>query len=99
MFDLHRHDMFSLFDGFGTAADLAQQAKALGYTALGLTNHGNTCGLYKHYCACKDNGLKPVLGVEGYFLPVYAEKQRGYHLILIAKNLRGYQNLNILQIS
>ena len=97
MFDLHRHDMFSLFDGFGTAADLAQQAKALGYTALGLTNHGNTCGLYKHYCACKDNGLKPVLGVEGYFLPVYAEKQRGYHLILIAKNLRGYQNLNILQ--
>lgn len=97
MFDLHRHDMFSLFDGFGTAADLARQAKRLGYTALGLTNHGNTCGLYKHYCACKDNGLKPILGVEGYFLPVYAEKQRGYHLILIAKNLRGYQNLNILQ--
>ena len=56
MFDLHRHDMFSLFDGFGTAADF-----------------------------------------EGYFLPVYAERQRGYHLILIAKNLRGYQNLNILQ--
>lgn len=97
MFDLHRHDMFSLFDGFGTAADLAAQAKRLGYTALGLTNHGNTCGLYKHYCACKDNGIKPVLGVEGYFLPAYAERQRGYHLILIAKNLRGYQNLNILQ--
>lgn len=97
MFDLHRHDMFSLFDGFGTAQDLAAQAKELGYTALGLTNHGNTCGLYKHYRACNDVKIKPVLGVEGYFLPVYAEKQRGYHLILAAKNLQGYCNINKLQ--
>lgn len=97
MFDLHRHDMFSLFDGFGDARDLAKHAKGLGYSALGLTNHGNTSGLYKHYCACKDNGLKPVLGVEGYFLPVYKEKNRGYHLILIAKDLIGWRNLNLIQ--
>ena len=97
MFDLHRHDTFSLFDGFGSAEELAALAKEYGYTALGLTNHGNTSGLYKHYSACKAQGLKPVLGVEGYFLPVYAEQQRGFHLILLCKNLQGWKNLNVLQ--
>lgn len=96
-FDLHRHDEFSTFDGYGKAGELAELAKELGHTALSTTNHGNTNGLIQTYQACKEVGIKPILGVEGYFLPVYKEKTRGYHLILIAKNLVGYGNLNRIQ--
>lgn len=97
MFDAHRHDEFSFFDGSGKAIELAQLAKKKGYTALGLTNHGNTSGLIQHYDACKVVGIKPVLGVEAYFLPVYKENKRGFHLCLYAKNLEGYKNINAIQ--
>lgn len=95
--DLHRHDMFSRYDGYGRPSELAKLAKELGHTALGTSNHGNTNGLVQTYKACKENGIKPILGVEGYFLPVYKEKERGYHLCLFAKNLEGYKNLNAIQ--
>jgi len=97
MFDLHRHSEFSTFDGFGKFSELAVLAKELGYESLCSTDHGNTNGLVKLYKACKDVGIKPILGCEGYFLPVWKEKTRGYHLILIAKNLEGYKNLNRIQ--
>ena len=95
--DLHRHDEFSKFDGFGKPSELAKLAKELGYTALATSNHGNTNGLVQTYDACKREGIKPILGVEGYFLPVYKEKERGYHLCVFAKDLEGYRNLNALQ--
>ena len=88
MFDAHRHDEFSFFDGSGKAIELAQLAKEKGYTAS---------GLIQHYDACKAVGLKPVLGVEAYFLPVYKENKRGFHLCLYAKNLEGYKNINAIQ--
>lgn len=97
MLDLHRHDMFSRFDGFGKPAELAKLAKELGHTALATSNHGNTNGLVQTYDACKREGIKPVLGVEGYFLPVYRPQERGYHLCLFAKDLEGYRNLNAIQ--
>lgn len=97
MVDLHRHDMFSRFDGFGKPAELAKLAKELGHTALATTNHGNTNGLVQTYDACKREGIKPILGVEGYFLPAYKPQERGYHLCLFAKDLDGYRNLNALQ--
>lgn len=97
MVDLHRHDMFSRFDGFGKPSELAKLAKELGHSALATSNHGNTNGLVQTYDACMHEGIKPILGVEGYFLPVYKEKERGYHLCLFAKNLLGYKNLNIIQ--
>lgn len=97
MVDLHRHDMFSRFDGFDKPAELAKLAKELGHTALATSNHGNTNGLVQTYDACKREGIKPILGVEGYFLPVYKPQDRGYHLCLFAKNLEGYRNLNALQ--
>lgn len=95
--DLHRHDEASTFDGFGKPSELAALAKKLGHTALGISNHGNTNNLVQHYLACKEAGIKPVLGVEGYFIPVYKEQHRGYHLCLFAKNHKGYHNLNALQ--
>ena len=84
MFDLHRHDEYSTFDGFGKPSELAALAKELGYKSLSTTNHGNTNGLIQTYKACKNEGIKPILGVEGYFLPKWKPKSRGYHLILIA---------------
>lgn len=96
-FDLHRHDEYSTFDGYGKPEELAKIAKELGYNSLCTTNHGNTNGLVQTYKACKDNDLKAILGVEGYFLPKYVPQTRGYHLILIAKNLVGYGNMNRIQ--
>ena len=71
MVDLHRHDMFSRFDGFGKPSELAKLAKEKGHTALATSNHGNTNGLVQTYDACMHEGIKPILGAEGYFLPVY----------------------------
>jgi DNA polymerase-3 subunit alpha len=97
MFDMHRHDEYSTFDGYGKATELADLAKSYGYKSLCTTNHGNTNGLIQTYSACKDRDIKAILGVEGYFLPVYKPQTRGYHLIIIAKNLKGYGNMNRLQ--
>lgn len=95
--DLHRHTMFSTYDGFGRSKELVELAKELGHTALGISDHGNTNGLVQHYKGCMEVGIKPILGCEGYFLPVYKEQTRGYHLCLFAKNKKGYHNLNALQ--
>lgn len=97
MVDLHRHNMFSRFDGFGKPSDLAKLAKELGHTALGTSDHGNTNGLVQVYKACKHERIKAILGVEGYFLPKYKPQERGFHLCLFAKNLEGYKNLNTIQ--
>ena len=70
-FDLHRHDEHSFFDGFGKPQELVEIAKELGYKALGTSNHGNISGLIQHWLACKDAGIKPILGCEIYFQPVY----------------------------
>lgn len=97
MFDLHRHDEYSTFDGYGKATELAELAKEYGYKSLCTTNHGNTNGLIQTYMACKNVGIKSILGVEGYFLPKLKQQTRGFHLIIIAKNLKGYGNMNRLQ--
>lgn len=95
--DLHRHDECSTFDGFGKPEELAALAKKLGHTALGISNHGNTNSLVRHFYACKEEGIKPIMGCEGYFLPKYKPQTRGYHLCLFAKTKQGYTNLNTLQ--
>lgn len=97
MFDLHRHDEYSTFDGFGKAKELAELCVEYGYKSLCTTNHGNTNGLIQTYQACKDLGLKAILGVEGYFLPKWKPQTRGFHLCLIAKDLKGYGNINRIQ--
>lgn len=94
-FDLHRHDEASGFDGFGKPEELAKIAKELGYKALGISNHGTANTLIRHYFACKEQGIKPILGVEGYFLPKFdpEKKKRGHHLCIFAKNAEGYKNM------
>lgn len=94
MLDLHRHDEFSLFDGYGSSGELAKLALSKGYTALGSSNHGSTSGLIAHYFSCKDAGIKPVMGVEAYFQPRFDREQKPFHLCLFAKSLKGYENIN-----
>lgn len=96
MVDLHRHDEFSAFDGFGKAAELAELAKSLGHTSLSVSNHGNTNGLVKHYQACEEHGINCIMGVEAYFQPTINKEKERYHLCLFAKNLKGYENINKL---
>lgn len=93
MFDLHRHTEFSSFDGFGSAESLAKVAKKNGLSALGISDHGNVNGLIQHYFACKKEGIKPILGCEVYYQPVFDENAKSYHLCLFAKTLKGYRNL------
>lgn len=92
-FDLHRHDENSFFDGFGKPIELAKRAKELGYTALGTSNHGNITGLVQHWLACKEVGIKPILGCEVYFQPKFNKEKPTYHLCLFAQNKKGYENL------
>lgn len=95
-FDLHRHDEFSFFDGFGKPRELAKIAKDLGYKALGTSNHGSMSGLVQHWKACKEVGIKPILGSEIYFQPVFDKenpKRKTFHLCLFVKNIVGYKNL------
>ena len=79
-YEIHRHDQFSLFDGFGSADQVADYASELGYVACGLTNHGNITGLVKHYKACADKGLIPILGCEFYFQPKINHDKSYFHL-------------------
>lgn len=92
---LHRHDHFSVFDGFGTAKQAARYAADLGQKALALTNHGNVSGLVEHYHACKEVGIHPVLGCEIYFQPKFDPTPGAprYHLTILCKTTEGYHNL------
>lgn len=94
MIDLHRHDDYSLFDGLGKPMELARLAKEYGYEALSSSNHGTASGMIEHYLACKEAGIKPVMGVEAYFMPKFKESTNRYHLCLFCKDIQGYKNLN-----
>lgn len=91
---LHVHNEFSLFDGYGKAAEVASHVAKLGQPAVALTNHGNVCGLIQHFNACRSHGIKPILGVEAYFVPNALEKKRNHtHLTILVKDDEGYKNL------
>lgn len=95
-FEIHTHDEYSLFDGFSKAEKNAKKAKLNNQKALGLTNHGNITGLIKHFKACKEEEVIPILGCEFYFQPKIDKEKPKYHLCLYAKNMQGWKNLNKL---
>jgi len=96
---LHVHTQYSLLDGAARIPALVARAKALGQTAMAITDHGVMYGVIDFYRECKKQGIKPILGMEAYVSPRgYTIKEgkadRDYaHLILLAKNQTGYQNL------
>lgn len=91
--NLHRHGHHSQFDGYGKAIDAARHAKEMGQNALGLTDHGTMSGCIEHYKACNEVGIKPIIGVEAYFMPEFEKDNESYHLCLFAMSVKGYQNI------
>lgn len=98
---LHVHSQYSILDGAASVSGLVTKAKNDGMSALALTDHGNMFGIKDFHETCKKNGIKPVLGVETYVASrgiQYKDKNEkddrsGDHLILLAKNEKGYRNL------
>jgi DNA polymerase-3 subunit alpha len=97
---LHNHSDFSLLDGAASIASLVAKAKALKMPALALTDHGNMFGTLKFYLECRKQEIKPIIGSEFYVAPGSRLSKTGsegtaryYHIVLLAKDVAGYQNL------
>ena len=94
---LHVHTKFSLLDGASKPAELIRYAKSLGMDSIAMTDHGNMYGAVEFYEEAKKQGVRPVIGCEVYLATPdrYSKDERShrYHLILLAENNTGYQNL------
>lgn len=96
---MHVHSHYSMLDGMGKVPDLVKKAKSDGQTALALTDHGVMHGSVEFYEQCVKQGIKPLIGVETYVAPRTLRDKtpridaHPYHLVLIAKDNEGYQNL------
>lgn len=96
---LHVHTQYSILDGACRTHELVEKAKANGMDSVAITDHGNLYGLKEFYEVARKKGIKPILGCETYVAHRrMADKSEvidrtGDHLILLAKNLTGYQNL------
>ena len=98
---LHSHTEYSLLDGSNKVRAYAERVKELGMNAAAITDHGNMYGVIEFYLACQDAGIKPIIGCEVYVAPgsrfdreIGDHSDRYYHLILLAENETGYQNLS-----
>lgn len=99
---LHVHTEYSLLDGLCRIPQLISRAKEMGMESLAITDHGAMHGVIDFYLQAKEAGIKPIIGCEFYVAPssrysrTSADKD-SYHLVLLAKDREGYQNL--LQLS
>ena len=96
---LHVHSEYSLLDGAANIDGLAARAAAFGQPALGLTDHGVMNGSVELYKACKKHDIKPILGLEAYFVDdrtVREGKIERNHLTLLAASDEGFKNLTKL---
>ncbi|HKV88208.1 MAG TPA: DNA polymerase III subunit alpha [Candidatus Dormibacteraeota bacterium] len=96
---LHNHTEYSLLDGASRIPAMVARAAELGMPAIGLTDHGVMYGAIHFYKACKDAGIKPIVGCEVYVAPRSRLLREGRvdrdpnHLTLLAANAEGYVNL------
>lgn len=97
---LHVHTEYSLLDGSSKIKELTARAKELGMDSLAITDHGVMYGVIDFYRAAREVGIKPVIGCEVYVAPnsrfdreTVSGEDRYYHLILLAENNQGYENL------
>ncbi|HZH23704.1 MAG TPA: DNA polymerase III subunit alpha, partial [Solirubrobacteraceae bacterium] len=96
---LHVHSEYSLLDGACKIDQLAARAAELGQPALGLTDHGVMNGAIEHFKACTKHGIKPLLGLEAYFVDDRTDrssKVERNHLTLLARDDEGFRNLTKL---
>ncbi|MFQ5751335.1 MAG: DNA polymerase III subunit alpha, partial [bacterium] len=98
---LHNHSHYSLLDGACKVEDLVKAAVNNSMSALALTDHGNMFGAIEFYKKARHKGIKPIIGVEAYVAPKSRKERKSakgisdtsFHLVLLAKNKEGYQNL------
>ena len=94
---LHLHSEYSLLDGSTRINLLPKRVKELGMDAVALTDHGNMYGAIAFYKACKDEGIKPILGCEVYVsekdMTIKDKTNKRFHLILLAENNDGFKNI------
>ena len=96
---LHVHTEYSLLDGSAKIGELVERAKELGMDSLAITDHGAMYGVIEFYKKAKEVGIKPIIGCEVYVAPDSRFIKDGnaainyYHLVLLAENNEGYQNL------
>jgi len=99
---LHLHSVYSLLDGAIRIKELVKYIKENGMTSVAVTDHGNMFGAIEFYEAARKEGIKPIIGSEFYMSPGSRFEKKAadniadgnaYHLVLLAKNQKGYQNL------
>lgn len=96
---LHVHSQYSILDGAASIDALVNKAKKDGMKALALTDHGTMFGIKELHATCKKYEIKPILGCETYVAERSIDDKKdkidrsGDHLILLAKNNKGYRNL------
>ncbi len=97
---LHNHSQYSLLDGACRIPEFVARVRELGMPAAAITDHGNVFGWIDFYREAVSQGIKPILGMEAYVAPgarTDRNSQKGdrhsYHLVLLARNRTGYENL------
>jgi len=96
---LHLHSEYSLLDGACRIKDIPRLAKEAGMDAVALTDHGVMYGVVDFYKACREEGIKPIIGCEVYvakrsrFDKTHELDSSSYHLVLLVENETGYRNL------
>lgn len=97
---LHVHTEYSLLDGSCKIKELVARAKELGMDSMAITDHGVMYGVIDFYRAAREVGIKPIIGCEVYVTSgsrfdreTVGGEDRYYHLVLLAENNQGYQNL------
>ena len=94
---LHCHSEYSLLDGMSTPDEIAKITSTNGQIAAAITDHGTMGGVLKFQNACIKHQVKPLFGIESYFVPSVStdveDKSERFHLILLAKNDEGLKKL------
>ena len=96
---LHVHSHYSLLDGLPKIGQLVDRVKELGMESIALTDHGNLYGAIEFLKKAKEKGVKPIIGAEIYLAFEGMEQKRPkiddtiYHLVVLVKNQKGYENL------
>jgi DNA polymerase III subunit alpha len=99
---LHVHTQYSILDGAAQIEPLLQKVADDGMKAIAITDHGNMYGVLPFAEIARKKGLKPIIGCEVYVADGSRLEKRGredrsgYHMILLAKNRKGYENLSRL---
>ena len=100
---LHNHTHYSILDAVPTPKELISKAVEDNQSAIAITDHGVMFGVIEFYKACKEKGIKPIIGCEVYIAngsrfdktsgKSKTKKKNYFHLLLLAKNQQGYKNL------